>query len=288
MRPVQTEISKSFYSHISIVEKHEAGFNSFFHYHPELELIYVKEGCGTRTIGDKLDNFTAGEVVFVGSNLPHEWKNHEVLNQNEHHPKSHSIVAYFDKNVFSKAFYDLREANKINCLLNRARRGIKVTGETRSIIAERMEALVNKKDFEKILSLMEILHILSMSTEVEYFVYEGYEGTVQQNRNDRLSDVFTYVTTNYSQDISLEEISRVVHLTPPAFCRLFKQKTNRPFVSYLNEVRISNACKFLSETSYNISEVAFHCGYKTLSNFNKFFKKSTGLSPKAYRERTIA
>lgn len=287
MRPILTEISSTFHSSLAVVEKPQSLFNSPLHYHPELELIYVKKGCGKRMIGYKMDTYAAGDVVFVGSNLPHEWKNDTDTLEDE--PiGSQSIVAYFNKGLFSSEFYNLRESNKINALLQRAGRGIKVTGQTRDTIAAKMEALVEKKDFEKILGLMEILHILSISNELEYFVYEGYEGTVPQFKNDRLSEVFSYVTNNYSHDITLDDIARVVHLTPPAFCRLFKQKTKRPFVSYLNEVRISNACKFLSETSHNISEVAFLCGYKTLSNFNKFFKKSTGLSPKAYRERAIS
>ena len=95
-------------------------------------------------------------------------------------------------------------------------------------------------------------------------------------------DLHGYLT----DDISLEEIAKVANLSPTAFCRLFKQRTNRHFVEYLNEVRISNACKFLLETSLNVSEIAFQCGYKTLSNFNKIFKKTTGLAPKEYRQKT--
>jgi len=141
-------------------------------------------------------------------------------------------------------------------------------------------------DFERIIGLMEILHKLSISNEVEYLVYEGYEGN-KSKQTDRLTGVLNYVTANFSCDITLEEIAKVAHLTPLAFCRLFKQKPGRSFVSYLNEVRISNACRLLTETGYNISEIGFNCGYKTISNFNKFFTKSTGLSPKLYRERTV-
>ncbi|MEO5889840.1 MAG: AraC family transcriptional regulator [Ferruginibacter sp.] len=151
-----------------------------------------------------------------------------------------------------------------------------------------MEELLQKKDFERIIGLMEILHLMSISDELECLVYEGYHGTMIEKTPDRLTAVFNYVTSNYHEDITLVSVARMAHLTPPAFCRMFKQKTNRSFFSYLNEVRISNACKFLMETGYNISEVAFNCGYRTLSNFNKFFKKSTGLSPKAYREKALA
>lgn len=288
MHPLQTEITDALYTPIAIIERKGIYFNSPLHYHPELELIYIKEGTGKRIIGDKFDSFSPGDIVFVGSNLPHEWKKDEDSETNPNSSNSHCIVAYFDQQAFSKGFYNLKESNKINLLIKKAARGIKVTGETRNIIAEKMNSLLEKKDFERIIGLLEILHILSVTNEVEYLVYEGYEKTISQKIPDRLNEVFTYVTSNYSQDITLEEIAKVIHLTPPAFCRFFKQKTNRSFFSYLNEVRISNACKFLTETGYNISEIAFLCGYKTLSNFNKFFKKSTGFCPKIYREKVLA
>jgi len=288
MRVRQTEITDALHTPIAIMERKGPYFNSPFHYHPELELVYVKEGYGKRIVGDKFDSFAPGDIVFVGPNLPHEWKKDEGPDSNPAFSDYHSIIAYFDKEVFSKGFYNLKESNKINSLINKASRGIKVMGETREVIAGKMEELVEKKDFERIICLLEILHILSVTKDVEYLVYEGYEGTLLQGISNRLNEVFAYVSTNYTQDITLEEIAKVVHLTPPAFCRFFKQKTNRSFFSYLNEVRISNACKFLTETSYNISEIAFSCGYKTLSNFNKFFKKSTGLCPTIYREKVLA
>jgi len=195
-------------------------------------------------------------------------------------------VVYFNKEVFSKNFYELKESSKINDLFSRASRGIRVLGETQKKIAIKMEKLVKKKDFDRIICLMELLNILATSKDIEYITNEGYTGTTLQTKTDRLSDVYKYITTNYYNDTSLDEISKIANLSPTAFCRLFKQRTNRHFVEYLNEVRISNACKFLLETNLNVSEIAFQCGYKTLSNFNKIFKKTTALSPKEYRQKT--
>lgn len=287
MRPLQTEISHSIYNQIAFIERKHP-YDSPFHYHPELELIYIKQGNGKSMIGNKLDTFNTGDIFFVGSNLPHELKNTDGQMNDSKQNHSHSIEAYFNKEVFSKDFYNLKESNKINTLIKKAGRGIKVTGETRVVIGKKMEEIVQKKDFEKIIGLMEILHLLSISDDLECMVYEGYQETLPDNIPDRLNEIFNYVRVNYNEDITLDSIAKVANLTPPAFCRMFKQKTNRCFFSYLNEVRISKACKYLTETRYNVSEVAFNCGYRTLSNFNKFFKKSTGLSPKAYREQALA
>jgi AraC-like DNA-binding protein len=288
MRAFKTEISSALDREIAIMERKFPYFDSRFHYHPELELIYIKNGKGKRIIGDKLDTFSSGDIFFIGSDLPHEIINAEEFTKDCTSGLSHAIVAYFNKDVFSKGFYNLRESSKINTLIKKAGRGIKVTGNTNKVIAKKMDELVTKKDFERIIGLIEILHFLSISDELEYFVCEGYQGKMTDNTSDRLSKVFNYVSINYNEDITLEAIAKVANLTPPAFCRMFKQKTKLCFFSYLNEIRISNACKILTETGYNVSEVAFNCGYRTLSNFNKFFKKSTGLSPKAYREKALA
>ncbi len=93
--------------------------------------------------------------------------------------------------------------------------------------------------------------------------------------------------TNYKEEISLDEISKIANLTPTSFCRMFKAKTKKPFVEYLNEIRVSNACKYLIETDLGISEIAYECGYKTASNFNKLFKKLIGTTPKEYRRNAL-
>jgi AraC-like DNA-binding protein len=288
MRAFKSEISNALDRQIAIMERKFPYFDSKFHYHPELELIYIKHGKGKRIIGDKLDTFSSGDIFFIGADLPHEIINDEEFSKHSTEGLSHAVVAYFNKDVFSNGFYNLRECSKINTLIKKAGRGIKVMGKTNKQVAKKMNALVHKKDFERILGLIEILHLLSTSDELEYFVCEGYDGKLSDNTADRLTKVFNYVSSNFSEDITLETIAKVANLTPPAFCRMFKQKTKLCFFSYLNEIRISNACKILTESSYNVSEVAFNCGYRTLSNFNKFFKKSTGLSPKAYREKALA
>lgn len=288
MKALKTEITNSLHTYIATIDRDEPYFKAPFHYHPELELVFIKEGYGKRIIGDKLDSFEAGDMVFIGSNLPHVWLNNEVFYKGFPHLKAKAVVVYFNKEVFSKSFYELQENNKINELFNRAARGLKITGRAQQMIAEKMEKLTRKRGFDRLIGLLEILKIISTSKEVECIAHEGYTGTLLQSKPDRLSEVYKYIINNYHKDVTLEEIAKVASLSPTAFCRLFKQRTNRHFIEYLNEVRISNACKFLLETNLNISEIAFQCGYKTLSNFNKSFKKTTGLSPKEYRKKSEA
>jgi len=128
------------------------------------------------------------------------------------------------------------------------------------------------------------LDILSKSKEIEFITSDGYKAQLEHSQTDRLSDVYKYVQKNFKENISLSTIANISNLTPQSFCRLFKKRTGKSFVEYLNEVRISAACRYLLDTDWTVSEVAYNCGYKTVSNFNKLFKNISGLSPKVYRE----
>ncbi|MEC5166225.1 AraC-like DNA-binding protein [Flavobacterium sp. PL11] len=284
MKIEKTKITSYLNSSISVISREESFFQSPFHSHPELELVYIKESYGKRIIGNSVASFESGDMVFLGSDIPHVWLNDEIYYQQTNNLKAKAIVIYFNKELFGPAFYELKEAHKINALFNNGIRGLSIDGKTNKKIAKKLEKLVDKKNFEIIIGLFEILSILSESTDLTFVNNEAYSPIKDQNTNDRLSAVFIYLKENYKQDISLIEIAKIANLTPTSFCRVFKLKAKKSFVEYLNEVRIANACKFLMETDMGISEIAYECGFKTASNFNRIFKKSTATTPKEYKK----
>lgn len=284
MKIEKTKITPYLNSSISVISREDSFFQSPFHSHPELELVYIKESHGKRIIGNSVAQFVSGDMVFLGADIPHVWLNDEIYYQNINTLKAKAIVVYFNKDIFGSTFYELKETQKINTLFNQAIRGLSIGGKTNELVAKKLEKLVHKKDFEIILGLFEILSVLSQSTDIAFINNEAYTAANDQTKNDRLSSIFEYVKNNYNQDISLNEIAKIANLTPTSFCRMFKLKTKKNFVEYLNEIRVSNACKYLIETDMNMSEIAYKCGYKTASNFNMLFKKLTGTTPKEYRK----
>ena len=286
MKIEKTKITSYLNSSISVISREESFFQSPFHSHPELELVYIKESHGKRIVGNSVEPFESGDMVFLGSDIPHVWLNDEIYYQGINKLKAKAIVVYFNKDLFGPAFYELKETQKINTLFNQGIRGLSITGKTNGLIAKKLEKLVKKKDFEIIIGLFEILSILSESTDLSFVNNEVYTTVNDQTKKDRLSDVFEYVKENYKEDISLIAIAKIANLTPTSFCRMFKLKTKKHFVEYLNEIRVSNACKFLIETDMGMSEIAYECGYKTASNFNKLFKKLTGTTPKEYKKNS--
>jgi AraC-like DNA-binding protein len=286
MKILQTEITPAHNSYISVIERDDEYFKSPFHYHPEIELVYIRESYGKRVIGDKIDTFSAGDLVLVGSNLPHVWLSDENFHQGLENIRAKSIAVYFNKEIFGEGFYNLREVEKINVLFKDAARGIKILNGTRNKVIDIIEdKLVGKTGFERVLGLMEILHILSTSNDNEFINSETYSGVVYNKDTDRLAEVFKYINTSFGTDITLNDVAKKANLTPQSFCRLFKKRMNKHFMEYLNEVRISHACRYLMDTDCSISEIAYMSGFKTVSNFNKVFKENTGYCPTSYRLR---
>lgn len=286
MKLLQTEITPGTNSYISLIERDEPYFKAPFHFHPELELVYIKEGYGKRIIGDTIEPFEAGDMVFIGSNLPHVWLNDELFYKGFNYLRAKAIVLYFNRNVFDPAFYDMHESGKINDFFKKAARGICIEGKTKELVARKLEKLLKKKDFNKTVGLFEILHLLSEAKQISFITSDGYTQLQKVSETDRLAEVYKYIQNHYNEDINLSIIAGIANLTPQSFCRLFKKRTNKHFIEYLTEVRISNACRFLLDADLNISEIAYNCGYKTVSNFSKVFKGITGITPKGYRAKT--
>jgi AraC-like DNA-binding protein len=101
---------------------------------------------------------------------------------------------------------------------------------------------------------------------------------------ERFNDVYQFLLRNFSRDIMLEEVARICNMTPNAFCRYFKQKTQKTFTRFLNEIRIGHARKLLQNENYSIKDICYECGYNNPVNFFSFFKQITGQTPKAFRQ----
>ena len=287
MKIVKTNIASYTNTSLSVFSREESFFQSPFHSHPEFELVYILESHGKRIIGNAVESFESGDMVFLGDDIPHVWLNDEIFYKGINSLKAKAIVIYFSRDLFGDSFYELPEAQEVKKFFSQAIKGVSITGQTNALISKKMEKLLKKKGFEVVMGLIEILFLLSKSKDLRYINDNSYVSVNDENKNDRLAEVFQYVKSNYKEEISLDEIAKIANLTPTSFCRMFKSKTKKPFVEYLNEIRVSNACKYLIETDLGISEIAYECGYKTASNFNKLFKKLIGTTPKEYRKNAL-
>jgi transcriptional regulator GlxA family with amidase domain len=134
------------------------------------------------------------------------------------------------------------------------------------------------------LSLLEVLQVLSLSEEYIYLNASKVTLEADPKSNERIRKVYAHVRQNFEQNIPLEDVAQLVNMTVPSFCRFFKKLTGKTFTQFVNEFRIIHACKLLSETPNTIADIAFDSGYNNFSHFNKHFKIYTGKNPSVYRD----
>jgi len=253
-----------------------------FHAHPELELVYIGEGYGTRIIGDTVEPFEAGDMVFIGSNVPHVWLSDDAFYKEGSKLHSKVIVTYFNPNKFKDVFDSVKEFSSIREIIRQSNRGIKIFGETRNLIADKLLALSSKSGFEKIEGLLQIMHLISVSEHKSFIINKEIEDNDSQY-SDRLIKVIKFIKENLHNQISLRQVSEIACMTEQSFCRFFRNRTKKSFSQYLLDQRISYACTLLIQSDKSISEISDLCGYKSSSHFCKVFKDQINQSPYQYK-----
>lgn len=262
-------------------------FDVNWHFHSEYQLFTVLKGRGTRFIGDHMQNFKEGDMVLTGPDLPHLWKNDKAYQDPENKLDVHGIVIYFPDNFLNNSVFQLDEFETISLMLKKSVRGIEIKGKTNQIIREMMISLLNLKGGVSLIHLLKILQTIAESPDCKLIADATYINTNKESEKDRMGLVYEYVMQNYQGKVTLEEAAQISNLSVSAFSRFFKSRVNKSFSDFLTDVRISNACKLLHESDFNISEISYECGFFTLSNFNKLFKERIKMTPLQYRREFL-
>ncbi len=230
-------------------------------------------------IGDKIVDYAQNDIFLIGPNLPHEWRSN-IKEDPDLLSESYSI--HFNTDFLGVDFFNLSETKQLQKLFAQADKGIKLKSSTSTErISDMISSLINKTDLSKIYALLQIFdHIISCEI-ISPITSEGFAASFKGN-DERLQNIFTYLMKNFTNVVTVENAAAIVNMTPTSFCRFFKSRTHKSFVNYLHDIRVGYACKLLQEEKYTISQVAYHCGFENLSNFNKQFKKIKSITPKEY------
>ncbi len=275
------EIDKSFI----VFEEKGSHFPYPWHYHPEYELVLITKSSGRRMVGDHIGYFDEEDLVFMGPALPHVWVNDEQYVNGKADSPAEAIVIQFVEGFLGDFFLNIPEIEPLKKMLQKSKRGITFHGKTRESINNLMKKMVNQNGVQRLASLITIFDILSSNSKYELLASPNYEQSIQAaNCSDRFSKITEYIMRNFNNDISLHEIAAVANMGVTAFCNFFKQHHKVTFVEYLNIVKIGHACKLLGEKDQNVVEIAYHCGYNTLANFNRQFRKIKNMTPSEYRK----
>lgn len=261
-----------------LLNNRNAKFDYPIHFHPDFELNLVMNASGERIIGDSVENFNAPDLVLIGSNLPHIWKSQD--------NDAHVITIQFHEQLLNSFLLSKRMFAPIKEMLIRSARGIIFSGDTKARLTEKISRLSSSHGFSTALDFFSILYDMATTREQRLLANAFYDTNevMRESKSRRISAICRYIEENYYKDISLKEVSAMINMSESAASHFFKKRTNRSFVSYLNEVRIGHALKMLIETSHSVSEICYMCGYSNLSNFNRMFKKIKNQTPTEYRD----
>ncbi|WP_221392593.1 AraC family transcriptional regulator [Dyadobacter sp. NIV53] len=256
-----------------------------YHFHPEFELTLIVNGNGKRYVGKNMEDFNSGDLVFLGSDLPHSWKSDEIaLNKTP----VKSIVVQFEKSFLGPEFFSRPELVNISNLLKLSACGVRFINQTAVEINTKMALLAQEENgFCKMIMLLDILENLSVSKD---YILLDLDGTVarQSNNNiERINASLGYIVDNFQNEISLNTVAAIVNMSPNAFCKYFRRITNKTFVETVIDYRINFAVQQLLATDKAVAEIALESGFGDVSHFYKLFKRRMKISPLGYRKKFL-
>ena len=256
-------------------------FLKIWHYHPELELVYIIKSSGTHFIGDTIERFNVGDLILIGKNLPHMWLNDESYFEEESSQMAEALAVHFKRDFLGEPFLIAPENQKVNQLIERATRGIKFMNVEKTVI-KNIKSLMTLSPFKRMVQFIELLDILANHKDIQVLTSSNYFNTFSKTNNKRLDKIYEFVYKNFRNSINSKDVANHIGMNSSAFSRYFKRIHRKTFTTYLNEIRIGYACKLLLENDVNITAIGYESGFNNLSNFNRQFKAITKLSPTKY------
>lgn len=248
------------------------------HWHPEHEIVYVQKGSMEIHLGASEDPYVLNEddVMFITGGTLHAGNAKDdchyvcfVFDPARVYPYDMSLGGVFHK--IARGDYRIGPIIKTtdHCLVD-------ICDSLYQIMREREPGFHFFAKASLLTFFGTILNKRLYHTNEEFVTYDEKHAVTMKR-------VLDYIRTHYTQDITLESMADVAHMSPNYFCRYFKRMTGKTPIDYLIEYRVESACYALRTSDLNVTDVAFGCGFNDVSHFVKTFHRVVGITPKAYR-----
>ncbi|ETN95148.1 AraC-type DNA-binding protein [Zhouia amylolytica] len=279
-------LQKNLDSDIKVSKNKEKEFLKLWHYHPETEIVYIVKGTGTLYAGDYIGSFKENDIFYIGSNVPHMFDSTRQEEQDDNYSLAYVIHIKEDTLQFNKASGNT--FSYIKKLQDTGKRGILFRSQATYPIMQILDKMNTNTIHENGIALLNLFYQLH-NIEDKFILSSKHWLLNYEVKDVRLNKVIQHIMENFQKPLALEEIAYMSGMNKSAFCRYFKNKTDKSFIAFLNELRINYACKVLneSEPQKSISEACYRSGFNSLSYFNRTFKKVKGIAPSQYRRITI-
>ena len=290
MKVVQFTIPVTIDNSIHFQEDRLPHFYEHLHRHTETQVTWVVNGEGTFIAGNYMQRFQTGDFFVIGANQSHLFKSDPSYFEEGSTKSIHTLNVFFDPKGFLAQLLAFPELRSIKNFLDLSIFGMKASEKDKKILTDLILKIQISSTGFRLASFIELLQVMANLKNWEYLSTESFEHTITDLEGLRMNDVYQYTMSNFTDNITLEQIAAVVYLTPQSFCRYFKKHTSKTYINFLNEVRINESCKkFMEKDFHSISTVAYQSGFNNVVTFNRVFKSITGKAPrefiKAYHEK---
>ena len=279
LEEIKLNPDESFY--IGIFQDHID--KSRWHYHQEFELSFITEGSGKRIVGDSIEEFHPGDLIFIGPRIPHVWLSEERHRRQHSGRTLESVYMLFNQEVLPAGLTQLPEFDNVRKAVDLSERGIRIRGHTLNEVSRIMLQLPYMNSMKRLMFFYEIMDLIGKSESFTFLASSNYVKTKFETTNTRINRIHEFLMKNYQNEIDLEEVAEIVHMAPASVCRFFKSATGLTVFEYLNKIKIDYSCKLLLNTDQNIVDISYDCGFNNLSHFNKQFRKFIGKTPSQFR-----
>ena len=259
-------------------------FYNPLHYHPEVELTLVEQGSGVRIVNDSMEPFGPGDLVLVGANTPHIWKNEQQYDNNGMKINAKAIVIKFLPDFAGMSIFDIHEMWHIKKLLfETSLYGIKIENELHDAVEKQMKALVKKSPSAQIIDLLGVLNTIAESNE--YRLLSKSSVFRKERADEKVNKVISFLQTHYRDQIELDEIADIACMHKNSLCQCFKQKTGKTIFRMLHEIRLKQACDLLVNNNDSVELISSQTGFYSQTLFNRKFKELYKMTPAHYRKQ---
>ena len=248
-----------------------------FHWHPEHEIVFVREGILDITLNESEYLMKAGDILFISGGTFHTGIPQDciyecfVFNPGLMIPRDGAgrslIESIEDGMVVVQPFFSGTEYN-----------GLK------NIVHQLSDAAYSVKEGYQFAVTGCILQFLGYIFMQELYSFRDVQSLKSSQYAYSLRNVLYFIETNYSRPVMLSELSEIAGMSSHYFCRYFKKFTRQTPVDYLISYRVNMAAYMLTTTEVPVTEIALGCGFNDVSHFIKTFKKARQTTPKQYRK----
>ncbi len=284
MKPVREQLAaQSPTELISCSRIRGRDFGCLWHFHPEFELTLCLSGGTHRWVGDRISPLAEGDLVFLGPNLPHDYRNDPAPGRPVR--PVDAVNVQFPPAFLGGNWLDPAEMNDISRLFQRASDGLSITGAARDRAADHMIRMLDVHGVRRLILLLEMLADLASASDLTRIASPGFAPEIRSVDSERMGFISAFIQEKIDQPLYLSDVAGHAGMSPITFSRYFRSRTGKTFPNYLNELRIARVCRLLVETDGTVSEIAWSCGFDSLANFQKQFRKIHACTPKDYRQR---